>query len=559
MNPLISTPPGRWEKQAPKIVLLAGFLIGVVSFSYYFLHGLSMAHYDAKAHLLVARRMVDSTTPGYAQMGAHWLPLIHLLYLPFVLMDSQYRSALIPSLLSVCAFALSGWLVYRIAARLTGSVAAGLFAASVLLANANLQFLQSAPLTEPVYMVLSLLALDSLLRWREGGGTSIPRLPALWAALGALCRYEGWLFVAGVIGLLAYDLWRGNLPRKAAIRAMMAYCGIFAVPALAHFGYIYLQLGDTFFQRVVRGNPAPYETFHRPLASVLYHVSELAQAAAVIPLLIGLAGVGYAFSQRERLRGCRYYFLLWLPSVMNILALWWGLMYRVRYSALLIPAIAVFGSLLVSRDRLARRVIILSSLTVFLLPWISWIFPKRWEYHLMYPGPGLLLLPAAALILVLAGLSRERFRMPLLILAVLSMQIPVLEGESGPMLSEAMEHQYIEPERQQILKYLAARYDGSRIMIDVGRLAPLMYDSGLPVGEFICHDGDVVEWKQAISAPRRYAGWLCAEKGDEVWTLLAIDPHWADGYSLAVSTDNYVLYHLDSGDRSPQSPIGPVK
>ena len=125
------------DRRVSAWVLASGACIGVASFVYYYAQRLTTAHYDAKAHLVVARRMVDSVSPGYAQMGANWLPLIHLVYLPFVLNDSQYRSAVLPSLISVCCFALSGWLVYRIVARSSGSSAAGVFAAVILLANAN--------------------------------------------------------------------------------------------------------------------------------------------------------------------------------------------------------------------------------------------------------------------------------------------------------------------------------------------------------------------------------------------------------------------------------------
>jgi hypothetical protein len=544
----------RFEAYVSPGVLLSGAVIGGCSFAYYYLQGLSMVHYDAKAHLVVARRIVDSTAPGYSQMGAHWLPLIHLLYLPFVSIDSQYRSALIPSLMSVCAFALSAWLVYRIAWRLTASATAGLFAALVLLANPNLEFLQSAPLTEPVYMVLSLLAFDALMRWRASDGANSPWAAAIWSALAGLCRYEGWLFLAGVIALIAYDLWTRQICRTRAVRAMAIFIGVFAAPVIAHFGYIYARLGDSFFQRVARGNPAPYETYRRPFLSVLYHFGELAQAAALIPLFIGLAGVIYCLLERERLRRCLPSFLLWLPSLVNISALYWGLIYRVRYSSLLLPAIAVFGSLVVSEYRAARRVMVFSCLAVFLLPWVSWFFPSQWQYHFVYPSAGILLLPTAALGLLLAAVASARYRWALLTVAVLSMQMPVLEGEWRPMLSESLEHQYIESEQRQLLTYLSTHYDGSRILIDVGRLAPLMYDSGLPLKEFIYHDGDTTDWDKASASPRNHVGWLCAEKGDEVWGLLHVDPHWADGYSLAVQTENYVIYQLDPERRNVRLP-----
>ena len=41
--------------------------------------GLSLSHYDAKAHLVVARRIFDSLTPSWEQIGAVWLPLPHVL------------------------------------------------------------------------------------------------------------------------------------------------------------------------------------------------------------------------------------------------------------------------------------------------------------------------------------------------------------------------------------------------------------------------------------------------------------------------------------------------
>src|SRR5881296_3477700 len=71
-------------KSASWLVFALSALVGLASFGYYYSHGLTTAHYDAKAHLVLARGVLDSTHPGYGQIGAHWLPLTHLLYLPFV-------------------------------------------------------------------------------------------------------------------------------------------------------------------------------------------------------------------------------------------------------------------------------------------------------------------------------------------------------------------------------------------------------------------------------------------------------------------------------------------
>ena len=54
----------------------------------YWQQGLTLSHYDAKGHLVVARRVIDSLTPGWLQIGAVWLPLPHVLNLLPVQVDA---------------------------------------------------------------------------------------------------------------------------------------------------------------------------------------------------------------------------------------------------------------------------------------------------------------------------------------------------------------------------------------------------------------------------------------------------------------------------------------
>ena len=46
---------------------------------------------DAEAHLNIARRILDSRTPGYDQIGTSWLPLPHLFTLALVSDDRFWR------------------------------------------------------------------------------------------------------------------------------------------------------------------------------------------------------------------------------------------------------------------------------------------------------------------------------------------------------------------------------------------------------------------------------------------------------------------------------------
>ena len=68
--------------------------------------GLALSHYDARAHLVVARRIFDSITPGWEQIGAVWLPLPHVLNALPVQVDLFYRTGWSAIALSVAALGL---------------------------------------------------------------------------------------------------------------------------------------------------------------------------------------------------------------------------------------------------------------------------------------------------------------------------------------------------------------------------------------------------------------------------------------------------------------------
>ena len=71
--------------------LVAALGGAIVAWHYHQL-GLTLTHYDARGHLVVARRIIDSITPGWQQVGAVWLPLPHLLNAIPVQIDLFYRT-----------------------------------------------------------------------------------------------------------------------------------------------------------------------------------------------------------------------------------------------------------------------------------------------------------------------------------------------------------------------------------------------------------------------------------------------------------------------------------
>jgi hypothetical protein len=139
--------------------------IGVAAALHYHRIGLTLSHYDARGHLVVARRIFDSITPGWQQIGAVWLPLPHLLNALPVQIDFLYRTGASAVAISVASFVVAAGAVAWIVVSATGSEAAGACAALVFALNPNVLYLQSTPMTEPLLLALVTLAVAMLIDW----------------------------------------------------------------------------------------------------------------------------------------------------------------------------------------------------------------------------------------------------------------------------------------------------------------------------------------------------------------------------------------------------------
>jgi hypothetical protein len=85
---------------------------------WFFYRGGYLAYYgDAEAHLNIARRIVDSRTPGYDEIGSVWLPLPHVLTMLFARNDALWRTALAGSIVSGISFVLAGAFLFAAARR----------------------------------------------------------------------------------------------------------------------------------------------------------------------------------------------------------------------------------------------------------------------------------------------------------------------------------------------------------------------------------------------------------------------------------------------------------
>ena len=112
-------------------------ILGTIAAAVYWRAGLSLSHYDARAHLVVARRIFDSLTPSWEQIGAVWLPLPHLLNALPVQIDWIYRTGASAIAISVASFAITVACISAIVRSISGSRSGAILASLLFALNPN--------------------------------------------------------------------------------------------------------------------------------------------------------------------------------------------------------------------------------------------------------------------------------------------------------------------------------------------------------------------------------------------------------------------------------------
>ncbi|RBQ21324.1 family 2 glycosyl transferase [Spongiactinospora rosea] len=226
-----------WRPRRPKardrtlaLVTLAAIVLSLAAW-----HGFAasrLAYPDAISHLLIARRVVDSPTPGLAQLGGVWLPLPHLLSLPLVWIDAWYHSGLAATLISMAAYVLATRYVYKTARDLTDCRKAGITAGAVFALCPGVLYLQSTPMTESLLLCCVAATVHHLTRWRATRSYRSLAATAIAALAATLTRYEAWALALLVMAVVAWTTWRDARPARQP-RGVEANVIFYATPAFA--------------------------------------------------------------------------------------------------------------------------------------------------------------------------------------------------------------------------------------------------------------------------------------------------------------------------------------
>ena len=486
---------------------LVAAIFGAIAAVHYHHLGLTLSHYDARGHLIVARRIFDSITPGWQQIGAVWLPLPHLLNAVPVQIDAFYRNGASAVAISVASYALATASIAWIVLLLTESAPAAVAASAVFALNPNVVYLQATPMTEPLLLALAIFGVALLIRWTAKDDGARPRLVGVVLALACLTRYEAWPVTYAALAGAFWARWRRGDSLLTAARRV-AGVGVYPTAAILAFAL---------FSRVVIGKWFVSTDFFVPenkaLGLPLVAINEIVWGARE---LSGHVVIAFGVA------GC-------------IALLAAGLFIR-RYASALIA---------------------LSLGATAAVPWAA--FVEGHPFRIRYMVPLIAIEAVAAGVLIdfagrpfqgrLNGGARAALRT---VLAVAVIGIAVYElhplDAQAPMVLEAQWDRVNFEPRRAVTLCLKARYQGESVMASMGSLGHYMQETsrdGFNLRDFL-HEGNGDIWLAALNTPRVYAGWLLIEEkaqgGDMLAKRAREHPEFLQGYSRICEGAGLALY-----------------
>lgn len=190
------------------IILFLSLVLSISSFIYYYHTDVIVAYNDARAHLNMARLVVDNLKPGIAQMGSVWLPLNHFLMLPFIWNDTLWQTGFAGSISSMVSYIISSGFVYGLIFLITKRIGASFTGSLVFMLNPNVLYMQSTPMTELTLLMFFTGATYFLVKWvKERYNIIYLVLASLMVFFATLTRYDAWfLFICLVPSLIIITL-----------------------------------------------------------------------------------------------------------------------------------------------------------------------------------------------------------------------------------------------------------------------------------------------------------------------------------------------------------------
>jgi hypothetical protein len=495
-----------WWRRSHLAIAGSAAVAGGIAVAHYSRVNLTLSHYDARGHLVVARRVVDSLTPGWQQIGAVWLPLPHLLNTLPIQVDWLFRTGASAIALSVVSFALTAAAVAWIVEWATGSRPAALCGVLALVLNPNVLYLQATPMTEPLLMALSAVAVALLIAWCERISGPAETAPARVRDAAPSPHLVGAVFAAAC--LTRYEAW------PVTIGALIA--AVMIVKERSGLGW--------------------HEAARRMARVAVYPLAAIVGFCVFSRIVVGAWFASGFFIPENPARG--------LPAE-AIRQVIWGLN---ELSGTGLMVVSTIGALELLRRALLTNVraaiLPLALLGMVAVPLSAFVDGHPFRIRYMVP-----LIALQAICTGVAAGCWKRGRPLIIGVLVIVVAIDLRPFDAAaPMVVEAQWDRPNFGPRDAVTRYLATHYARDGIMVSMGSLGHYMQDlsqAGFSVADFL-HEGNGDIWLNALHSPRPYAGWILVEEKAEGGDMLAVlgrdHPEFLDGYSRVCEGAGLALY-----------------
>jgi hypothetical protein len=529
-KPIQSLPDSLWDTQA-RLLLWLATCVSVISFLFYFKAGEVLLYGDAIAHINIARRVFDSKTPGLLQLGTVWLPLPHLLMIPFLISKQLWQRGVGGSIPSLIAYMWAVVGMFRLvrgafssndADHLAAPVAAWT-AAIVFAANPNLIYMQTTAMGEAVYLAFFIWAVVYLRESVPSDQRALTK-SALCVAATCLTRYDGW-FVAGIMSaavVIARIVAAKTLPGADRPPRWCPAAGRFVLIAAAA-PILWLA-----YNGIVYRNPLEFENGPYSARAIEQKTQSVANPGHPGSGNLVIAGMYFLKSAEDNMAANPWLGRLWL--------------------ALGSAGIVIVGLTLrdpKSRNRLAL-LLLFAPLPFYTLSvtygGVPIFIPEFWphtHYNVRY---GLQLLPAfatsAGALMYLAARSKhwnEKARAGVVIGVVAAVVLSYATiWRSGPIcLEEAQINMRSRNDLEaQVATWLEKLPPNATLLMYLGDHAGALEKAGIPLSHVI-NEGNHRVWKQptdpdglwerALADPPKYADYVVAFEGNPVWKAVQHD------------------------------------
>jgi hypothetical protein len=525
-------------------VAMGAVLLAFLALIFCFSHGYLLLYGDAVAHLGIARRIFDSRNPGLVQFGGVWLPLPHLLMLPFVQKMEWWQSGLAGAWPSLACYVLSVAGFFRLCRRLLVPRWA-LLATAFYALNPNLLYLSTTAMTEPLFLALmiwtvlmTMLCVDAIQADQPSRASRRMLLLGLLIFAAVFTRYDGWILGAAVWCVVAWQLGRAQGFTRRVAPAFAAFTLLAVAGPLLwlcynqHFSHDPLDfMRGPYSAPAIETRTSPpgskhYRGWHNLGWALLFYTRTAQVVAAAwetgfAVMAAALAGLWIALR-----RGiARASLLLWLPLGFYVYSVAYGSVpifipqlyphsyYNARYGMELLPALALFASMAAAawehRIATARSVSqALASLSTGAASFLRPLFLAALALVLLNP---LAMVYGTALAQQCAKWIERR-------------PSNLLANYAPPLvLKEALVNSSTRvPFERNLALVLQDLPPGSTILMQQSDHIGALQDAGIPLRQTI-NESDYDSWHAALLAPAASAAFVVALAGDAV--SKAVDEH----------------------------------